>query len=176
VFQKGTRLRWTQTTVKYGTVINATHAAGTTTVTIAATPDYVLTAAAITVNSYSYIANPQGYPAYFNFTPTYGGFSTPPGAGALVFSIVGRLCTIVHALVTGTSNGTSFSFTIPVAPAVAVGSVSARCYNNGGFLAPSGLIDLTGGSTTANVYRDGTGTAWTASGAKTFAGFVTYPF
>lgn len=121
VFSKGTRLQWTQTTVKYGVVVASSHAAGTTTVTIATNTDYVLTAAAISANSYSYAANPQGYPAYFNYTPTWKSTGTQPalGNGTLVgfFTMVGaRVSVRIEFTVGSTSTfGTGFyTWSLPI--------------------------------------------------------------
>lgn len=116
VFSKGTRLRWTQTTVKYGTVVLSSHAAGTTTVTIALSTDYVLTAAAITVNSYSYVANPEGYPTWFTYTPPLTGSVSDPSLGSAGgfyqsgrFAIVGSAITANIRLTFGTSSPTAGS-------------------------------------------------------------------
>ena len=145
VFQKGTRLKWTQTTVKYGVVISSSHAAGTTTVTIATTTDYVLTAAAISANYYSYMASPEGYPNYFNFTPGWTSDGTPPAIvnGTLEgkFSMIGAT---VHAWVeitmgSSTTFGTgNYSVPLPIprlaaSPAFASGQVSGYSDLSGGF-------------------------------------------
>lgn len=124
VFSKGTRLRWTQTTVKYAVVVLSAHAAGTTTVTIATTADYVLTAAAISANSYSYGANAQGYPGTFTYVPTLTGSVGNPTLGAApqqvgFFSIVGQTCTMwaeVNVGGAGFANGSGDLFLVPPVP------------------------------------------------------------
>lgn len=70
-YTKGTRLKWTQTTVKYGVVVSSAYVAPNTTVTIAVNTDYVLANAAISANYYSYEIYPQGYPVFFNYTPVW---------------------------------------------------------------------------------------------------------
>lgn len=71
-YSKGTRLKWTQTTVKYGVVVLSSHSGGTTTVTILTNTDYTIANAAISANSYSYMVNPQAYPDYFALAaPTF---------------------------------------------------------------------------------------------------------
>lgn len=172
VFSKGTRLKWTQTTVKYGVVISSSHAAGTTTVTIATTTDYVLTAAAISANYYSYDANPQGFPGVFAYTPTYTGFSADPSGGA-TWSIVGRVVTVNHRPSDGTSNATGFTLTGP-APALSVVSLSARVINNGSSQTGAGLIETTAGSTTINAFLTLAAGAWTAANAKNALFVLTY--
>jgi hypothetical protein len=49
----GLRIKWTQTTVKYGIITGSTYSAPNTTVTIAVDPTYVITDAPITDNYYS---------------------------------------------------------------------------------------------------------------------------
>lgn len=169
VFVKGTRLRFTQTTVKYATVVGSSHAAGTTTVTIAVNVDYVLANAAISVNSYSYMVSPQGYPLWFNYTPTYVGFSSAPAAGTAQFQIIGRVFKINHSYNAGTSNATTFTISIPVTCAVNTSSLSARTQNNSAVEANPGLVDINATQTVIGCYRTGSATAWTASGTKACA-------
>jgi hypothetical protein len=85
VMTKGTRLKWTQTTVKYGVVVSAAYAAPNTTVTIITNTDYTVTNAVISANYYSYMDNPIGWPGHFNYAPT--GFSAS-------VTHVGRYCII----------------------------------------------------------------------------------
>lgn len=105
-FTKGTRLKFTQTTVKYAVVVSSSFSTDTT-VTIAVNTDYVIANAAITANYYSYQANPQGYPTYFNDTGgwdlEFGGTNT---ANTTVtkckFAMIGKT---VHAMVSYTFQG-----------------------------------------------------------------------
>lgn len=68
-YTKGTRLKWTQTTVKYGVVVSSAYTS-LTTVTIAVNTDYTIANDAITNNYYSYMASPQGYPMFFTTSAT----------------------------------------------------------------------------------------------------------
>lgn len=70
-YTKGTRLKFTQTTVKYAVVVASSFSTNTT-VTIAVNTDYTLANAAITDNYFSYQASPVGYPVAFNVTVTNG--------------------------------------------------------------------------------------------------------
>lgn len=176
VFSKGTRLRWTQTTVKYGVVAGSSHAAGTTTVTIAITSDYVLTAAAISANSYSYAANPQGYPGWFNYSPTYTGFSAAPPTTTAKFMVVGNACTVHLDTGNGTSNANAFTFTLPMSYTVTNSFGSARVINNGVPGSFLGVIFTDGGTNVASIYRDGSAPAWTTSGNKAAIGLLTFAF
>jgi hypothetical protein len=69
-YQKGTRLKFTQTTVKYGFVVSSSYSSPNTTVTIATNTDYTIANASITNPAYSYQDKPQGYPYTFDFSPS----------------------------------------------------------------------------------------------------------
>lgn len=72
-FTKGTRIKLTNdSSTKYFFVKSSTFSTDTT-VTVFGGDDYSLASGAITNTFYSYQQNPQGYPTWFNYTPTYGG-------------------------------------------------------------------------------------------------------
>jgi hypothetical protein len=106
-YQKGDRIKWTQTTVKYGVII----AVADTLLTIAINTDFVVTNAVISANCYSHQENSMGFPTWFNYTPTGPTNTTMSGR----FCIIGKLlkCYIVGSL-TGTPSFASMP-TLPVA-------------------------------------------------------------
>lgn len=114
-YSKGTRIKLTQTTVKYFVVIASSHSAGTTTVTITAGTDYTLANASITAPYHSYMVNPEGYPGWFNWTPTATGLSTSLTVTYAMFAVVGRMVTVMFN-VNGTSNATTFTISTPIDP------------------------------------------------------------
>jgi hypothetical protein len=67
LYQKGDRIKWTQTTVKYGVIVGVAD----TLLTIAVNTGYVVTNAVISANYYSHQLNPIGYPHWFPFTSTF---------------------------------------------------------------------------------------------------------
>lgn len=174
IFGKGTRLKWTQTTVKYGVVASSSHAAGTTTVTIATTTDYVLTAAAITVNYYSYVSSPQGYPGWFAYSPTITGFTSAPTPDVSRFCVIGRTCTYDFGSPGAASNAISFTVTPPIAPITSHpnGWNPLRTFDNGAFDANLGIMSYSAGAFQLN--RGGAGLGWTASGNKAAMFVVSY--
>lgn len=91
-YQKGDRLKFTQTTVKYAVVVTVAD----TLLTIAVNTDYTVANAAITANYYSHQANPVGYPQFFNWTPSYtsggGAFTNAPTTNLARFSVIGNVC------------------------------------------------------------------------------------
>ena len=125
VYTPGTFLRFTQTTVKYATVISSSFSTNTT-VTIIVNTDYTIANAAITSPAYSYAANPAGFPSWFNFAPASTGFSaisTEVGR----YSTTGRTMNILYRVV-GTSNATTLTFSIPVTPARAADVIALLSY------------------------------------------------
>lgn len=149
-YSKGTRLKWTQTTVKYGVVIASSYAASVTTVTIATNTDYTIANAAISANYYSYVVNPQGYPPYFSFT----GVVTVPGGtvptystNSCKFSITGGLVTVGYYL-NNAGGGTAGAGAVPVyiaAPTpILLGARSGygTAYNGGTLINGQSLYDF----------------------------------
>ena len=121
VYSPGTRIKLTQTTVKYFVVASSSFGAGTTTVTITAGTDYTLANAAITNPFYSYMENPQGYPGWFNYTCNATGFSSKT-SDVGKFAVSGRVCTVL-AVIFGTSNATTLTCDAPIAAIATRGTV-----------------------------------------------------
>ena len=78
IFQKGTLLKFDQTTTKYAVVGSSSYSSPNTTVNIIVNTDYTIASAAITNPYYSYAANPQGWPGWFAWSPTLTGYSADP--------------------------------------------------------------------------------------------------
>jgi hypothetical protein len=152
-------------------VVVASSFSTNTTVTIAVNTDYTIANAAISANYYSYQANPQGYPHWFVYTPTYTGFSANPGQ-TCKYSITGNDLTL--SLVTGTngtSNATTFTITLPVA-SVTAGESYGVGTNAGGTVSAVGSLTY-GGGTVLTMYVAPL-TAWTNSGGKGANNIITY--
>lgn len=77
-YTRGLKLKWTQTTVKYGMVVSSSYGAPNTTVTILVNNDYTIANAAISANYVSEIELPTGWPDTFTFTPTWASSGTQP--------------------------------------------------------------------------------------------------
>jgi len=117
IFTKGTRLKFTQTTVKYAVVVNSSFSTDTT-ITIAVNTDYTIANAAITSPYYSYAANPQGYPSHFTYAPTLTNITIGNGSATGRYAQIGSLAFFSFNLTCGstTSMGTNPIFTVPVLP------------------------------------------------------------
>lgn len=117
VYTKGTRLKFTQTTVKYAVVISSSFSTDTT-VSIAVNTDYTIANAAITLPYYSYAASPQGYPGYFSWTPTLTNLTIGNGTITAEYAQFGTTANFYFNVTFGntTSMGTNPIFTVPVTP------------------------------------------------------------
>lgn len=171
VYSKGDKLKLTQTTVKYFYVVGVSFGGSDTTITITGGSDYTLANASITLNKYSKSVTPNGFPVWFNYTPSsFGGFSVNPSGAAYRFKIEGLLLTLKgRQTVDGTSNGTNFTMTAPVLSATVTNLVwagLASIIDNGSALAASGRTNIASNTTTIDFFRDNLATAFTTSGGK----------
>lgn len=108
-YTPGTRVRCTNNgSTFYGTVVSSSFSVDTT-VTLAPNDDYALNNSTITYPYYSYLPNPQGYPFWFNYTPTYSASGsmtyTSVTTNLAKFSILGQQMTVMVDAV-GTTGGT----------------------------------------------------------------------
>ena len=108
-------------------------------------------------------------PAWSAFTPSSTGFSsTTLDTGAFVQ--IGKLVFIRYN-VSGTSNATTLTFTLPVA-AQAGDWFSIPRFRDAGALSGGGAAFLAAASSTCDLRKAGSGTAWTNSGTKEVTGLV----
>jgi hypothetical protein len=103
---------------------------------------------------------------YADYVPTWTGFSANPTAGYFRAGVDGKFCHLEMVPVAGTSNSTSFTFSLPFAAdaggtQIFLGAIGA---DNGAAVTTPCRIDISG--STATVYKDASQTLWTASGAK----------
>jgi len=116
IYQKGDRIKWTQTTVKYGVIV----AVADTLLTIAVNTDYTVANAAISANYFSHQANPLGYPGFFNWSPTvtFSGGTVPNtvSRSAAKYWLIGTMCTftISQAYTNAGINNTQVDLTLPI--------------------------------------------------------------
>lgn len=167
-FTKGTRLKFTQTTAKYAVVVASAFSTNTT-VTIAVNTDYTIANAAITSPYYSYQASPQGYPTWFNYTPTFTGFSANPASYYAKFSVLGTTCTtFFRTIADGTSNATGFEITAPVTAATIASmywQVPCLARDNG-LNANNSDVYIGSAGTAFAIEKDFNSGTFTASGGK----------
>lgn len=173
----GTKLKLTQTTVKFFYVVSSVFAGGNTTVTFTGGSDYSLANASITSPFYSYEDNPQGFPQWFNYTPTWTGVSPAPTVIAR-FNVVGRMVTaVISPTVAGTGTLTTFQATAPIVSTNIAGygwHAPCICNDNGVTLTNWGRADMVGNSNAITFYTSAATGAWTASGSRYVAVTIQY--
>jgi len=162
----GTRIKLTQTTVKYF-VVTAVAFSTDTTVTITAGSDYTLANAAISANYHSFAASPAGYPGWFNFAPSLAGWSSTSGVTAR-FSVTGRVCIVCLNMSAGTSNATTATAVLPISSgASANASLQAFVGVDNGVTVTAPCRAIIGTSTTTWTFNSTwAGAGWTNSGTK----------
>lgn len=183
-FTKGTRLKFTNSTLKYAVVAGSSFSTDTT-VTILTTTDYVVENTTISSPYYSYQASPQGYPTWFNITPTtsnVGGFSSIAGY-IYKYKVEGTGVTMVFHI-QGTSNSASFTLTAPVATATqpTTNDFLVAVTDNGTWAASPGVLGVPSATATFVVGKtigsiaSGTYAGFTTSGTKGINGSIVYQF
>ncbi len=124
IFQKGTKLKFTQTTIKYANVLSSDYVAPNTLIYIPVNKDYVVDNAVISNPYYSYSEYPQNWPDWFNYTPTYSAMSpmtyTSVVTEIAMYKINGRTVTVLIRC-RGTTGGTATPIiyaTIPISASI----------------------------------------------------------
>ncbi|OQB04295.1 MAG: hypothetical protein BWY21_02081 [Parcubacteria group bacterium ADurb.Bin216] len=115
-YQKGDKIKLTQTTVKYFYVIGVSYSSPNTTITVTGGSDYTVANAAITLPYFSKIENPQGFPPFFNWTASItcpGGTAPTYSTNSCSFSISGGFCHFTIYL-ENSSGGTAGASTNPL--------------------------------------------------------------
>lgn len=179
---KGTRISYNDGAIDYGVVEKAVFATNTT-VTLLINNDYSIANAVLTAPRYSYHVNPQGYPTWFNYTPTITGFSTNPTNAVYRWRAVGSECLItVREATAGTSNATTKTYSLPSLVAATVANASwtgpSAAADNGTNITTACSLSVGSASATftssPNALSSGT---WTASGGcRIIFGSLVYQF
>jgi len=140
-----------------------------TTVTVNAGSDYTLANAAIASNYYSKVLTPNGFPTWFNWSPTVTGFTSPPVGCAYKFAVFGNTCKLAIFQNNATSNAGTLTISLPITASTTGtliwGSVSL-VVDNGGRLTSPGYVLVNQGSTVLTCFKDVTLAAFTSSGTK----------
>lgn len=173
IYTKGLKLRWTQTTVKYGVVLSASYAGGVTTVTIIVNSDYTITNAAISANGYSRASDPLGWPGWFAYVPTFTGFVATPNYSA-TYNVSGGICFMRCNNWGGTSNATTFTITAPVNAAADTLGASVRVVNNS-IGEACGEVSIAVGGNIVTLTRS-VNAAWTNANGKAADFVLVYPW
>ena len=121
-YQKGDKLKLGQSGTKYFYVTDVTYSAPNTIVTVTGGSDYTLANAGISLNYFSKVENPYGFPASFNYAVSWTASVTNPAIvnGTLNgrFKVRGNFCLVQIYLIYGTSTTSGsgdWRFSIPLA-------------------------------------------------------------
>lgn len=116
VFRAGTKLKMTNSTVKYFFVSSSSYSAPNTTVNLISNASYSLANAAITSNYWSYSCNPQGFPVSMSlntitYTTSGSAFTNAPTTSGAIFWCEGNVIFFQIKFVSNaTSGGTGFIY------------------------------------------------------------------
>jgi hypothetical protein len=151
LFPTGTKIKVTDTTVKYFYVVSASYGAPNTTVTVTAGSDNTLVGT-LTSPFYSYAASPQGFPEWFNWTPTFSASGSmtysPVTLTQAQFKLAGNELRFNLITATGTTGGTAsteINFTLPFTVSVPNGTMcTAAVIDGGGAIGGRAYVSGTG--------------------------------
>ena len=107
------------------------------------------------------------YAPWQTYASTVTGFSGTPTV-VTRYMRIGKTA-FIYADISGTSNATTLTFTVPYLPKFTA-DYAARVTNNGTLPTSPGMIDLPADTYQAGAYRDWVGNSWTASGTKSLRG------
>lgn len=181
-FTKGTRISYNDGSVEYGVVASSSHSTGTTTVTLITNADYAMANGALSATRYSYNANPQGYPTWFNYTPTsVTTFSSAPTNTIYKFMVVGNTITVyVRQASDGTSNNTTFTVSAPVAALTlsnAIWQAPIPAFTDNSVDSTTlGKVQITQAATNMVLRTNASTGVWTNSGGKKATFTLVYEF
>lgn len=181
-YRKGTKVRYKDGgAYEYGVIGNSTYSAPNTTITLITNSDYAMAATTITDKYISYIENPEGFPDWFNWSPTISGFSSNPTNSVYRWKVYNQtIKCFIRQGSTGTSNATTFTISAPIV-AVTITNMQwgnlAAVTDNGTFLTTPGAVRILTAGTDIEVFKDAALGAFTASGTKrVYSANIDYQF
>lgn len=124
-----------------------------------------MTVTSMTVNGFNVLG------AWYNWTPTYTGFSSNPTATARYMRMGNTVCFVIDTMNSpGTSNATTLTITLPFATGLntALHTVTCRGMDSGLTPVNPAMIYMQVNTATVSIYKDFNGGNWTNSGSKGF--------
>lgn len=121
-YRKGVKVRYKDGgNFEYGVIGASSYSAPNTTVTLITNTDFSMAAATITDTAISYIVNPEGFPDYFNYSPSWTADGVNPtlGNGTLagVWRADGAMCRATVQLYIGSTSNigeSTYRISLPV--------------------------------------------------------------
>ncbi len=152
-YQKGDKIKLTQTTVKYFYITEISYSSPNTTITVTGGSDYTLANASITSPYYSKIENPQGFPQWFNYTPSWTNLTVGSATVTAQFQLMGNTV-FTHgsiAFAANTSISGDVRFTPPIStvayPGGNVTTLGNTQFFDSGTAVYSGIVSSYNGTT-----------------------------
>lgn len=159
IYRKGAKVRYKDGgAYEYGVVFTASHAAGTTTITLVTNTNFAMAAATLTDTYISYIEDPEGFPAQFDWTPTHSrvttNYTNVPTVTFAKWKCIGtRLFFREQHQQNATPGGTGYQkFTLPVTPD-ATSSISRMTGNGMNLTAGYGLVVFVAEGEGARIFK-----------------------
>lgn len=118
--------------------------------------------------------NNTGQWVNYSTSSTITGWNVP--TQSIWYSVVNKICTVKYEI-TGTSNATTATFTVPFNSASGAGEYDypiGRTQDNGTYQTTCGLLVLLSATNVVNLYLTGAGAPWTATGTKRVVGMFQY--
>lgn len=170
-YQKGTKVRYKDGgAFEYGVIATSSYGSPNTTITLITNTDYAMAAGTITDTAISYQEHPQGWPGWFNWTITWGGFSTPPTGAVSRFTAKGTTITVnIRSASTGTSNATTMTASLPVVAKTVTSlawSSPIQYFDNDVLGSSAGLAYILSAGTVITFQTNWSTGGWTASAGK----------
>lgn len=138
--------------------------------------DYYLRNATIIRPRYSYAANPQGFPTWFNWAPTISGWAST--GNSYRWKADGRSITLsILQLTAGTSSSATHTLSLPLTASALTNNYATNlCYGTDNGTAQYGLYQIAPSGAVLNVYSKGSTATNTASGNSNTYGQITFEF
>jgi hypothetical protein len=181
-YRKGAKVRYKDGgAFEYGVIGNSVFSSPNTTITLITNSDYAMAAATITDKALSYVESPEGFPDWFNWTPTFTGFSSNPTNLVDRWRVTGRKIELhIRWQTGGTSNATTLTFSLPIVAATITNMFwisLMRAVDNGSLVSGGAMGYIASAGTVCECFTSFAGGTWTNSGTKYITiGNISYEF
>lgn len=181
IFKKGLRLKWTQTTVKFGCVAaDSTYGGGVTTVVLMNNSSYAVLNSAIDL-PYITFGTPPDWTGFLGWAPTIAGYLNNPTGTVYRFLPERRRITLfIREATNGDANATTVTYTLPVTAANITNAYwigQCSLWDNGTAQTIPGVLGIAAGATAMYLYKDHSFAATTGTGKRGIgAGSITYEY
>lgn len=135
IYRKGAKIRYKDGgAYEYGVVASSSYS-GSNIITLITNSDFAMAAATITDRYISYVESPEGFPHWFNYTPTYAAsgsmtVSSPSTTFAMWMATASKITVEVRfSVTTGGSASNTLTATLPINPLTLTTTIGS-CFIN----------------------------------------------